>query len=39
MHSNSKFVKDEAVWLYYSKDFEAAVGQYVMRRWPIDYRG
>jgi hypothetical protein len=35
----NKFVKDEAVWLHYSKDFEAAVGQYVMRRWPIDYRG
>lgn len=35
----NKFIKDEAVWLYYSKDFEAAIGQYVMRRWPIDYRG
>ena len=33
----NKFIKNEAVWLYYSKDFEAAIGEYVMRRWPIDY--
>ncbi len=35
----NKFVKHEAVWLYYSKDFEAAVGDFLMRRWPLDYRG
>ena len=33
----NKFVKDEPVWLYYSKNFEAAVARYVMRRWTIDY--
>ena len=35
----NKFVKHEAVWLYYSNGFEAAVGEYLMRRWPLDYRG
>ncbi|HUU74311.1 MAG TPA: hypothetical protein VMW70_16915 [Burkholderiales bacterium] len=35
----NKFTKDEAVWRYYSNDFEAAVGEYLMRRWPLDYRG
>jgi hypothetical protein len=35
----NKFDKHEAVWLYYSKDFEAAIGEYLMRRWPLDYRG
>ena len=34
----NKFVKHEAVWTHYSNDFEAAIGQYVMRRWPLDYR-
>ena len=34
----NKFIKDEAAWRYYSSGFEAAIGQYVMRRWPIDYR-
>jgi len=35
----NKFDKHEAAWLYYSKDFEAAVGNFLMRRWPLDYRG
>lgn len=35
----NKFTKDAAVWSYYSKDFEAVVGEYLMRRWPLDYRG
>lgn len=35
----NKFIKHEAVWLYYSKDFEAAIGDYLMRRWPLDYSG
>jgi hypothetical protein len=34
----NKFVKHEAVWTYYSNDFEAAIGNYLMRRWPLDYR-
>ena len=35
----NKFVKHGAIWTYYSRGFEAAVGQFVMRRWPVDYRG
>ncbi|NIO40556.1 MAG: hypothetical protein GTO41_10450 [Burkholderiales bacterium] len=35
----NKFTKDKAVWLYYSNGFQAAVGQYIMQRWPVDYRG
>jgi len=35
----NKFVKDQAVWRYYSDGFEAATGEYLMRRWPLDYRG
>jgi hypothetical protein len=35
----NKFNKQGAVWLYYSNGFEAAIGKYVMQRWPIDYRG
>jgi len=35
----NKFTKHEAVWRYYSSGFEAAVGEYLMRRWPLDYRG
>ncbi|MGD8790173.1 MAG: hypothetical protein PVH05_11895 [Burkholderiales bacterium] len=35
----NKFVKEEAVWRFYSPGFEAAVGEYLMRRWPLDYRG
>ena len=35
----NKFVKHDPVWTYYSHDFEAAVGKFLMQRWPLDYRG
>jgi hypothetical protein len=35
----NKFVKHDAVWTYYSHNFEAAVGKFLMKRWPLDYRG
>ena len=35
----NKFVKHDAVWTYYSNSFEAAVGKFLMQRWPLDYRG
>lgn len=34
----NKFITHEAVWVYYSKGFEAAISKYLMRRWLIDYR-
>jgi hypothetical protein len=35
----NKFTKHDAVWTYYSRNFEAAVGTFLMKRWPLDYRG
>jgi hypothetical protein len=35
----NRLAKLHATWTFYSQDFEASVARYLMRRWPLEYRG
>ncbi|MGH8677595.1 MAG: hypothetical protein ACREUQ_04490, partial [Burkholderiales bacterium] len=35
----AKLSRLQAVWTFYSKDFERQVLELLLRRWPLDYKG